>query len=116
MNQTDVREIGGELVGKERCIQFSAQASDFDELFSEKTAFPESAPYMDQLLKRLDAPVVGVALNGAMEVPVPSSYYRYYTQPMGAPQGNGPRVEPRPNGQGGHPAEEKPDRVGDSPP
>jgi capsular exopolysaccharide synthesis family protein len=80
-----------------------------------KRTTAEIAERASELLKRLDAPVVGVALNGAMEVPVPSSYYRYYTQPMGEPQGNGPRGGPRPNGQGGTLAEEKPEQVGDSP-
>jgi capsular exopolysaccharide synthesis family protein len=80
-----------------------------------KRTTAEIAERSSELLKRLDAPIVGVALNGAMEVPVPSSYYRYYTQPMGTPQGNGPRVEPPPNGQGRRQAEEEPGRVGDSP-
>jgi capsular exopolysaccharide synthesis family protein len=75
----------------------------------------EIAERASELLKRLDAPVVGVALNGAMEVPVPSSYYRYYTQPMGEPRGKGPREGPEPNGQGRSQVEEEPDRVGDSP-
>jgi capsular exopolysaccharide synthesis family protein len=79
-----------------------------------KRTTAEIAERASELLKRLDAPVVGVALNGAMEVPVPSSYYRYM-EPMGAARGNGPRGEAPPNGQGRHPAEEKPGRVGDSP-
>jgi capsular exopolysaccharide synthesis family protein len=78
-----------------------------------KRTTAEIAERSSELLKRLDAPVVGVALNGAMEVPVPSSYYRYYTQPMGEPRGNGPREAP--NGQARSPAGEEPDRVGDSP-
>ncbi|HYT79998.1 MAG TPA: polysaccharide biosynthesis tyrosine autokinase [Actinomycetota bacterium] len=83
-----------------------------------KRTTAEIAERASELLKRLDAPVVGVALNGATEVPVPSSYYRYYTQPMGEPRGNGPRGDGRgPNGQGRTPVdvEEKPGRVGDSP-
>jgi len=86
-----------------------------------KKTTAEIAERASELLKRLDAPVVGVALNGAMEVPVPSSYYRYYTQPMAEPQGNGPRTQApradgvRPNGHGRTPAEEESGRVGDSP-
>lgn len=81
-----------------------------------KRTTAEIAERSSELLKRLDAPVVGVALNGAMEVPVPSSYYRYYTQPIGEPRRNGPGVpEPRPNGQGRSTVEEEPGRVGDSP-
>lgn len=80
-----------------------------------KRTTAEIAERASELLKRLDAPVVGIALNGAMEVPVPSSYYRYYTQPMSEPRGNGPRDGLEPNGHGGTQAETEPDRVGDSP-
>ena len=31
-----------------------------------------------ELLKRLDAPVVGVALNGVTEMPLPSSHEKYW--------------------------------------
>jgi capsular exopolysaccharide synthesis family protein len=80
-----------------------------------KRTTAEIAERASELLKRLDAPVVGVALNGAMEVPVPSSYYRYYTQPMGQPQRNGPTGGAKPDGNGGARVEEEPGRVGESP-
>jgi capsular exopolysaccharide synthesis family protein len=80
-----------------------------------KRTTAEVAERASELLKRLDAPVVGIALNGAMEVPVPSSYYRYYTQPMNESQANGPRGGAPPNGQGRSPAKPEPGRVGDSP-
>jgi Mrp family chromosome partitioning ATPase len=84
-----------------------------------KRTTAEIAERASELLKRLDAPVVGVALNGAMEVPVPSSYYRYYTQPMSEAQGNGPRTQAARaaggNGQERSQSREDRDRVGDSP-
>jgi capsular exopolysaccharide synthesis family protein len=82
-----------------------------------KRTTAEIAERASELLKRLDAPVVGVALNGAVEVPVPSSYYRYYTQPMREPPPrNGTRrAESEPNGQRRRRAEEEQGRVGDSP-
>jgi capsular exopolysaccharide synthesis family protein len=84
-----------------------------------KKTTAELAERASELLKRLDAPVVGVALNGAMEVPVPSSYYRYYTQPMSQPQmshpeGNGPiGGAARPNGSESQ--AQDPRQMGDSP-
>jgi capsular exopolysaccharide synthesis family protein len=81
-----------------------------------KRTTAEVAERASELLKRLDAPVVGVALNGAMEVPVPSSYYRYYSAyPVGRPLGNQPQGsgEP-PNGRDEVKAQEA-GRVGDSP-
>ncbi|HYT81497.1 MAG TPA: polysaccharide biosynthesis tyrosine autokinase [Actinomycetota bacterium] len=80
-----------------------------------KRTTAEIAERASELLKRLEAPVVGVALNGATEVPVPSSYYRHYTQPIGQPRANGPRDGLKTNGQGGVGAKEERGRVGDSP-
>ena len=80
-----------------------------------KRTTAELAERASELLKRLDAPVVGVALNGATEVPVPSSYYRYYSPPMPQAQttgGDGGGTAP--NGRK-TPATHNPDRVGDSP-
>jgi len=84
-----------------------------------KRTTAELAERASELLKRLDAPVVGVALNGAMEVPVPSSYYRYYSPPSPAQGpgtlGNGPGGRAAPaNGRDGGRSQDA-DRVGDSP-
>lgn len=85
-----------------------------------KRTTAEIAERASELLKRLDAPVVGVALNGAMEVPVPSSYYRYYSPPVPQhqdvrAQGNGPQggLAPPNGGDGGR--SQDADRLGDSP-
>jgi capsular exopolysaccharide synthesis family protein len=84
-----------------------------------KRTTAELAERASELLKRLDAPVVGVALNGAMEVPVPSRYYRYYppptTQQDPGARWNGPQSGVAPsNGTDGGRSQDA-DRVGDSP-
>jgi capsular exopolysaccharide synthesis family protein len=43
-----------------------------------KRTTAELAERTSELLKRLRAPVVGVALNGATEVPMPRRHYRYF--------------------------------------
>jgi capsular exopolysaccharide synthesis family protein len=43
-----------------------------------KRTTAELAERTSELLKRLRAPVIGVALNGATEVPMPRRYYRYF--------------------------------------
>ena len=46
-----------------------------------------------ELLKRLGAPVVGVALNRAAEISIPKGYHKYYvsSRPEGGAAGNGGR-------------------------
>jgi capsular exopolysaccharide synthesis family protein len=46
-----------------------------------KRTTAELAERTSELLKRLRAPVIGVALNGATEVPMPRRYYRYFRAP-----------------------------------
>lgn len=62
----------------------------------------EVAERTSELLKRLGAPAIGVVLNAATEITVPSRYhyYRYYHAPVGAPRRRGfPRLA-RPSGKG----------------
>ncbi len=62
----------------------------------------EVAERTSELLKRLGAPAIGVVLNAATEITVPSRYhyYRYYHAPVGASKRRGFPGLARPSGSG----------------